>query len=267
MRLAATLLAAAAILLVPAAASAQLELEAPEAEAQDPAEALAQVRAAVAEMRAQMFRPGEKVEGWDVGGADPDSELKTLGADRNFFVIRSDLGHSVIILSDRRIASFAPADWRIADSYGSAVDAVEKPFIQFSWLSPRYVIATRANGFRRNGVDCTDRTTHALLYEVPGEEMTEEDEQVPILFRLGLLATEEQTFCTRYEGDRSRGWRMRAFLPDGHRLPALDRPQDLLTIVPAGPLDTLMVRPAPAAASAAAASAPASAKATRTARN
>ena len=264
MRFAAAFLAAAGLLLVPVAASAQI---AAEAEAPDPAEALAQLRAAVEAMRTEMFRPGERVEGWDVGGADPDSELLALGADRHFFVIRSDLGHSVIILTDRRIAGFAPADWRIVDSYGSAVDAVDRPFLQFSWLSPRYVIATRSNGFRRNAVDCTDRTSHALLYQVPGDEMTEEDEEVPILFRLGMLASEDQTFCTRYDGDRARGWRMRAFLPDGRTLPALDRPQDLLTIVPAAPLETLMVRPASASASAAPASAPTSATATRTARN
>ena len=33
-----------------------------------------------------MLRPGERVEGWDRGGADPDAELRALGADRHYFL-------------------------------------------------------------------------------------------------------------------------------------------------------------------------------------
>ena len=228
---------------VPAAAAPTTEREEQPAPPCGEADMVAQLSAAVAALRQEMYRPGEAIPGWDRGGADPDSELIAAGADTHYFLMRSPTdGPSVVILSPRRIADFAPAGWRIVDSYGSAIDAVDRPFLQFSWVSPRYVIATRSNGFRRNNIDCSDRVAHALLYEVPGETMSEDDQAAPFYFRLALLAMEGQTSCTRYEGSRASGWRMRPLLPDGRSLPALEREGDLLTIVEAGPVDALMRR-------------------------
>ena len=223
----------------PAAAKPSTE----QAEPADDAEVLAQLRAAVAGMREELYRPGPLVPGWNVGGADPDSDLRAAGADRHYFLLRAnDEPGDVIILTDRRITDFAPASWRIADSYGSATDAVAQPFVQFSHISPRFVIASRSNGFRRDNVDCSDRVGHALLYELPGETMSEDDEMAPMMFRLGLLAMEGVVTCTRYEGNRAQGWTTRALLPDGRSLPALEGRNPRLTIVPAAPLDQLMRR-------------------------
>lgn len=252
MRLLPTLLAAAAWTMCVAPVAAQPEPFAPEAagEPLSEGEVVAQLQRAVEALREELFRPGARLDAWDRGGADPDSELIAAGAERHFFLIRSEESPSVIILSSRRISEFVPDSWRAVDSYGSPVDAVDRPFLQFSSISPRYVVATRSNSSRRGAADCTDRTSHAMLYELPGEAMTEQDETAPLMFRLGMLALEGQTVCTRYDGDRSAGWRMRAFLPDGTSLPTLERADDRLTIVPAGPLDRLMVRPAAASASA-----------------
>lgn len=225
---------------LPAAAPAK-----PTTEAAEPSddEILAQLQAAVAGLREELYRPGPPIPGWNVGGADPDSELIAAGADRHFFLLRTDDGEtSVVILSDRRLADFAPGAWRVVDSYGAATDAVARPFLQFSPLSPRYVIGTRANGFRRDTIDCSDRIAHALLYELPGDAMTEEDEMAPMMFRLGLLAMEGKTTCTRYEGSRADGWSARPLLPDGRSLPALGESAERLTIVPAAPIDQLMSR-------------------------
>ena len=235
------LLFAAALAGMAAAAHAKPTTEA--ADPSDDAEVLAQLQAAVAGLREELYRPGPTIPGWNVGGADPDAELIAAGADRHFFLLRTDDGEtSVVILTDRRIADFAPGAWRLVDSYGAATDAVARPFVQFSRLSPRYVIGTRANGFRRDSIDCSDRISHALLYELPGDSMTEEDEMAPMMFRLGLLAMEGGTTCTRYEGSRAEGWSARPLLPDGRSLPALAEPAERLTIVPAAPIDTLMRR-------------------------
>lgn len=253
MRLLPTLIAAASLLaLAPPAAAVQPELFEPEASMAELSEreVMAQLQRAVEALREELFRPGERVEGWDRDGSDPDAELLAAGAERNYYLISSDEGPSVMILTARRIADFVPASWRVVDSYGSPVDAVDRPYLQFSWISPRYVVATRSNSFRRGGADCTDRTSHAFLYEVPGGEMTEQDEAAPMLFRLGMLALEGQAVCTRYDGSRAAGWRMRAFRPDGTALPTLERENELLTIVPAAPLDRLLVRPAAAASAA-----------------
>lgn len=241
-----TLLVSAALFgAAPAAAKPTVETQRQPAEAAGEQELLVELRAAVAALREEMLRPGPPIEGWNVGGADPDSELRAAGADRHAFLLEADDGsRSVVFLTDRRIADFAPAAWRVVDSYGSASEAVARPFLQFSQLSPRYVIATRANGFRRDNIDCMDAITHALLYELPGERMTEDDEAAGMLFRLGLLAIDGATICTRYAGDRAAGWSARPLLPDGRSLPALEEPAERARIVPLAPVDELMRPPA-----------------------
>lgn len=234
--LAAILLAAPA-----AAASAQPATEQPPASDE---QMVAELRAAVAAMREEMFRPGPLVPGWNAGGADPDSMLREAGTDRNAFLFRS-AGEppSVILLTSRGIRDFAPAEWRIVDSYGSAAEPVEAPTVQFSWMSPRYVIGTRGGGFRRDTIDCGTGVAHALLYEVPGEAMTEEDEMALLMFRLALLAREGVTTCTRWEGNRAAGWTGRSMLPDGRSLPGLQgEGEERLTIVPIAPIAELMRR-------------------------
>ncbi|HEX8653760.1 MAG TPA: hypothetical protein VF693_00860 [Allosphingosinicella sp.] len=236
------LLTLAAILLAASPpANAQPATEQPPASDE---QMVAELRAAVAGMREEMFRPGPLVPGWNAGGADPDSDLRAAGADRNVFLFRST-GEppSVILLTGRGIRDFAPAEWQIVDSYGSATEPVEAATVQFSWLSPRYVIGTRAGGFRRNTIDCGTGVAHALLYEVPGEAMTEEDEMALLTFRLALLAREGVTTCTRWEGNRAAGWTGRPLLPDGRSLPGLQgEGEERLTIVPIAPLPELMRR-------------------------
>jgi hypothetical protein len=108
------------------------------------------------------------------------------------------------------------------------------------------VIAVRAGTARRGDVDCIDGVANATLYERPGAAAIPADDGIPLLFRLVLLAGEGQTVCTRYEGDARAGWRGRDFLPDGRRLPALDSPGEVMTIIPAGPIDRLIAYRGPA---------------------
>lgn len=222
------------------AAAAKPTTEAPEPAAEE--QALAELRAAVAAMREEMFRPGPLIPGWNAGGADPDSELIAAGADRHYFLLSGDGSKTVMILTARAIADFAPPDWRVVDSYGAATDAVERPTIKFTAISPRYVVAARSSGFRRDNIDCSDRVAHALLFELPGETLSEEDEMAPLMFRLMLLAGEGVTTCTRWQGSRAAGWTPQQMLPDGRSLPAFAEPGERLTIVPAAPIDELMRR-------------------------
>jgi len=238
-----TILTLAALLFTAAPpGAAQTGAEPPSASGDE--QMLAELRAAVAAMREEMFRPGPLVPGWNAGGADPDAELRAAGADRHVFLLRSGGDPpGVIMLSNRGIREFAPAEWQVVDSYGSATEPVEAPTVQFSWLSPRYVIGTRAGGFRRDTVDCGTGIAHALLYEVPGETMTEDDEMALLTFRLALLAREGVTTCTRWEGNRTAGWTGRPLLPDGRSLPGLEGGgEERLTIVPIAPLAELMRR-------------------------
>lgn len=201
---------------------------------------LEDMRRAVVQMREQMFAPGAAVPGWNRGGADPDAVLRAAGADRFYYLLRKAGGDGVAILTDRPLASVAPADWQVVDTYGVSSAPIDNPVIQFEPLSERYVIGLRAGSERRGDVDCVDGIANATLYERPGAAAGPDDENLPLLFRLVLLASEGQSVCTRYDGSREAGWRGRAFTPEGRALPRLDDPEERITIVPAGPIDRLV---------------------------
>jgi len=190
-----------ALLAAPAAAPAQSDSGNPEA-------AFADLQAMVGQMRAHYYTPGEHVPGWDQGGADPNADLRAAGADSHYFSIADRNSRSVGILSSRPLSAFAPASWRVIDTYGSSATRLEHPEIGFEMLSHRYAVGLRANGRRSGSADCTDPIANATLYEIPG--------------------------APAHEGDD------RSFTPDGHRLPALDEDVETFTIVPAAPIDRLL---------------------------
>lgn len=201
---------------------------------------VAELTAMVERLRGELYRPGERVPGWDRGGANPDADLRAAGAETHYFRTHRASGEGVVILSARPMASFAPEAWRVADTYGSAAAAVDNPFIQFDALSPRYVIGLRAGSARRGDVDCVDAIANATLYERPDVAASDADARIPLLFRLLLLAAEDQRVCTRYQGDARAGYRGLAFLPDGRALPRLNESDERITIIPAGPLERLV---------------------------
>ena len=232
------LLAAVALLIGPFASAPAT----PTLSGQDDEQAaLAGFRAAIDELRAALLQPGERVAGWDEGGADPDAELRALGAQTHFFLVRGETGVGVSILTDRPIADFASRSWQIADSYGVAGEQLETPQVDFMPISDRYIMAMRGRSWRQNDVGCFRNLSHALLYEVPGAPSRADDETVPMMFRMMILAMEDQTVCVRNDGNREQGWRSRFFLPDGRLLPALTSADDLTTIVRAAPVETLIV--------------------------
>ncbi len=236
-------LAGAALLALAPPAFAQLPAPEPQDDAQ---QLLAALREMVASTRAEMFAPGPEVPGWNEGGEDPDAALRRAGADDHVFLITSPDGPAVVMLTRRPVSDFAPADWTIVDSYGSSATTLANPFVQFISLTSHYVIGLRASSRREASVDCADPVANAILYEVPGAPVSSRDDDMPIWFRIALLAAEEQVVCSRYEraGD---GWTSRAFLPDGRSLPGLDDEGERISIVPAGPVDELLRRAAAAA--------------------
>jgi len=221
------------LLAAPAAVPAQGDPANPEA-------GFADLQAMVAAARTHMFTTGEHVPGWDRGGADPNADLRAAGADAHYFSISDSTGRMVGILSPRPISAFAPAAWRVVDTYGSSATRLERPEIGFQMLSHRYAVGLRANGRRTRDVDCTDPITNATLYEIPGAPAREGDDMIPVLFRVVLLAAEGQVICSRWEGNARTGYRTTSFTPEGQRLPALDEDVKLFRIVPAAPIDRLL---------------------------
>ena len=201
--------------------------------------ALEQFRGVVTELRQTMLRPGERVPGWNVGGADPDADVRARGADRYYLQSRGDDGDGVSILSGQSIAELAPEAWQVVDSFGSSSTPLDHPQVDFTALSERYVIAVRSQFDRRGGVDCSAGIVNALLYEVPDAPAGENDATIPIMFRALILALDGQELCVRSDGDAPSGYRSRVFLPDGRLLPEMSD-DDVSYIVPAAPVDRLV---------------------------
>jgi hypothetical protein len=218
---------------MPATAPAQTDQTNPEG-------GFADLQALVAQMRSSMYTQGEQVRDWDRGGADPDSVLRARGADRNFFAYDDNSGRSIGILTQRPLTAFAPPGWRVIDTYGSSATRLDNPSLLFEMLSDRYAIGLRANGRRVRDADCVDPIANATLYEIPGAPSRPDDASIPILFRVLLLAQDGQTVCVRLDGNAQNGWRLRSFTRDGHRLPQLDETNQLITIIPAGPIERLI---------------------------
>jgi hypothetical protein len=244
MKIIGTMLAVAAGLLIaasPAAAAFTRE------EAKQPVSGIAELRNLVEQMRADILKPGAVLPGWNVGGADADAELRALGADKHYYLLKEGAKQEVGILTEKRITDFAPSRWKVLDTYGSPIRYAENPSVHFSPLGSRYFIGMRSGGWRENGVDCSKDVTHAILFEDPGLPAGKDDAGTAIgLFRIALLALEGQTICAKAEGNSKEGWRIRHLLPDGRSLPELDETETVMTIVPAGPVENL-VKAAPEA--------------------
>lgn len=234
MRKSMTLLAAAGAAILPLSPLAAVQDE--------QATNVAQLQALVDQTRGELLRPGERVPGWDRGGADPDGDVRARGADSHYMLIRGDRGDSVVVLTSRSIAEVAPESWRVVDSYGEPATPLEDPQLQFEAASARYVSAIRFQATRRGDVDCISGITNARLYERPGAPAGENDEMVPFMFRIVLLALEGQELCVRTDGNAERGYTSRTFLPDGRLLPGMNSGGRVGTIIPAGPIDRLVVR-------------------------
>ena len=233
MRLILSLSLALLLLGLPAAVSAQTDQTNPEG-------GFADLQAMVGEMRSRLYTPGEQVPGWDHGGADPDSALRAAGADGHYFAVDTSSGRSIGIITARPLTAFAPAAWRVVDTYGASATRLDNPSLLFEMLSYRYAIGIRSNGRRVRDADCTDPIANATLYEIPGAAATPGDEAIPILFRALILASDRQVVCARVEGTAQTGWHNRYFTEDGHRLTGLDEEHQRISIVPAGPLERLV---------------------------
>lgn len=233
MRLVLSLSLAFLLLGLPAAAPAQTDQTNPEG-------GFADLQAMVSEMRSSLYTPGEQVPGWDRGGADPDSALRAAGVDGHYFAVDGSSGRSIGIITTRPLTAFAPAGWRVIDTYGASATRLDNPSLLFQMLSHRYAIGIRSNGRRVRDADCSDPVTNATLYEIPGAAADSGDESIPILFRVLILASDRQVVCARVEGTAQAGWRNRYFTEDGHRLTGLEEEQQRITIVPAGPIDRLL---------------------------
>ena len=191
--------------------------------------------------RAHVMRPGEVIEGWNSGGANPEEELRRRGADKYYLLGIEGAEQDVLIVTDRSISDVAPSAWKPLDTYGDAAERPENGSVSFVPMDGGYVVALRSGSRWHGGILCSSPATEAVLYADPASPFASHDHETAIaLFRIAMLALEGETVCVRYDGDADRGWRARFLLPDGRALPELNKEETVTRIVPAGPLERLV---------------------------
>ena len=197
----------------------------------------------VERMRSRDYTPGEHVPGWDRGGADPDAELRAAGAESHYFRIRRhrrrQRRRSSTDAPARQPSRPPPGGWSTPTARPRPGSTI--PSIQFETLSHRYVVGLAADTDRRGDVDCIDRITNATLYEHRARRRRADDDHDPAPVPGRCCSPRRaRSVCTPLRGQsRSTAGAAAPSLPDGRWLPALDEGDDLITIVPAAPIERL----------------------------
>ena len=118
----------------------------------------------VKEVRAELFKPGPILPGWNVGGADPVAELDAAGSSKYVLLTEdADGERSLQIRTAARIDSLAPAGWRVVDSVGSPIAYAANPSIGVTRFGTGCVVGTRFSGERKDRMDCGVVQSHAIV--------------------------------------------------------------------------------------------------------
>ena len=174
--------------------------------------------------------------------------LRAAGADRFYYLVHGRQRRSQRRRSSPtgRSTAFAPAGWRVVDTYGDP----RRPgstirSSHFEPLSDRYVDRRcgRTDGGARDVGLHRPRSPMRRSTSCRAAQARPDDDTDPGPVPASACSRPDgQIVCTRYEGNRERGLARPATSPtDGRRLPALDDEFERITIVPAAPIERLIV--------------------------
>ena len=182
------------------------------------ADATTRYKALLEQVRAEMFRAGPAVPGWDRGGADPDLELRSAGPERFYYLVEKKDGlREVIVMTDRPIAAVAPPDWRPVREYGSAKSPAEHTVIEFVPIDSWHVLAMRGGGRRLNDVDCMPGITHAILFERAGMPADADADRARFLVPIPSTRPKDRSSVRATKATESTAGRCATFSPTGER--------------------------------------------------
>lgn len=219
----------------------------PTAAAQEPQLSEEQLKAviqgALADTEAKLFRPGDKVEGWNKGGIDLRGAMasKPGGLAGNFLVdVGKDGEVGVVVYTAAPVETFVPKDWKRLWRFGDINAAMPDSFLEFGHVDGPYYYVVRGSSKRVGDAFCGSGPNAGEIYETPGKAKGETPAGIVLLmFEAALNMTAKYTVCEKYEPS-GNAFAVRHFLEDGRSLPGMDEQGDELSIVPALPVDRLL---------------------------
>lgn len=193
---------------------------------------------------AQLLKPGPVRGDWRSGGVDIYALLETApgGTAKNYLLsIDKDGERSIEAVSVAKSAMPAPARWRPVIQSGAAQPAVATLTI-LHLSGPYFMIGWDGERQRVGDAFCNGGISGAQLYSDP--DITADAELpahlVPTVFNSMVRRFKDVKLCWRYDrqGD---GYAVFYFLEDGRTLPGMDQAAERVTIVPAAPLQDLLL--------------------------
>ena len=205
-------------------------------------------RAAEAAMKqavAELMRPGPRRPDWDKGGVDLHASVERSagGAAGTYLLsVEKDGGRSVTILGAQDPERLLPTGWTLNTQAGASAKPSAAQSLSIAQLDGPYHFFGWEN-FRPVGdAYCSTGSVGGRLYRSRGRSTSNNlpGELVPALFRATIARMEEYRICWRFDRE-GEGYRKSYFLEDGRTLPRLDEFGERVTLVPAAPVEELLV--------------------------
>lgn len=204
--------------------------------------ARAALETALDQMTAELLKPGEVRQGWEKGGVDVYKALEAApgGTGKNYLLsVDKDGERSLTIVRPAAPATFVPDNWkrmlRSGDRQSSQANVtvanLDGPYFIVGWETSRRV----ADAF------CSSGGIGGELHRSSGADTEGQapDYLIPALFNGAVKRFQKVRVCWRFDR-KGDGYAVTYFLEDGRALPTMNDAEELVTIVPAQPVERLL---------------------------
>lgn len=166
------------------------------------------------------------------------------GTKQNYILaVDKDGDRSVIIVAVEDVAGAIPDSWNVLHQIGERQPSDGTTYLTIAHLDGPLFFAAWDTLRRVGDGFCSGGGVGAELYETSGSAPTGElpEGMAHALFTAVVKRMQDRTVCWRYDR-QADGYRVTYFLEDGRSLPTIDQFEERLTIVPAQPIEQLLMR-------------------------
>lgn len=192
----------------------------------------------------ELFAPGPIQADWDRGGVDIRKVVQAApgGSAKNYLLTIDNEGSRTVTILDASRDLQLPASWSVVSRVGTerpasadlVLASLDGPYFVVGWEGERrvgdaYCSSANLGGELHRSADI--RADSEIPYYL-----------LPVIFNAAVKRFQENTICWRFDRENS-GYRVSYFLEDGSTLPGMNKSAEVVTLVPAGPIEDLLATP------------------------